>query len=74
MKEKTVYIIGHKNPDTDCAVAAAAYARLKQLLGKKNYIACRAGHFSPQTEYVFNRLKYPIRNISPTSFRKSRIL
>ena len=65
MKEKTVYIIGHKNPDTDCAVAAAAYARLKQLLGKKNYIACRAGHFSPQTEYVFNRFKVPYPKYIP---------
>ena len=33
-----VYIIGHRNPDTDSVVAAAAYARLKHLLEKKNML------------------------------------
>ncbi len=59
MEDKTVYVIGHKNPDTDSGVAAVAYARLKQLLGYTNYVAARAGHFAPQTEYVFNRFKVP---------------
>lgn len=55
--KKTVYIFGHKNPDTDCAVAATAYARLKQLLGCNNYFAARAGHFNPQTDYIFKKFK-----------------
>lgn len=54
---KKVYIIGHRNPDTDAIVAATAYARLKQLMGKSEYIAARAGHLSPQTEYIFRRFK-----------------
>ena len=29
--DKTVYIIGHKNPDTDAVVAAVAYAKLKNF-------------------------------------------
>lgn len=52
-----VYIIGHRNPDTDSVVAATAYARLKQLLGKTEYVAARAGHLAPQTEYIFKRFK-----------------
>lgn len=52
-----VYIIGHRNPDTDSVVAAAAYAELKHLLGKKEYIAARAGKLAPQTEYIFKRFK-----------------
>ncbi len=52
-----VYIIGHRNPDTDSVVAASAYAKLKQLLGKKEYIAARAGKLAPQTEYIFKRFK-----------------
>jgi manganese-dependent inorganic pyrophosphatase len=32
--EKKIYVIGHKNPDTDSVVSAAAYARLKQLQGQ----------------------------------------
>ncbi len=58
MKTK-IYIIGHKNPDTDSGVSAAAYARLKQLMGFDNYVAARAGHFNPQTEYIFNKFKVP---------------
>ncbi len=56
MKEQ-IYIIGHRNPDTDAIVAATAYARLKKLLGFKNYIAARAGKLSPQTEYIYKRFK-----------------
>ena len=56
MKEQ-IYIIGHRNPDTDAIVAATAYARLKKLMGFKNYIAARAGKLSPQTEYIYKRFK-----------------
>lgn len=67
--DKTVYIFGHKNPDTDSAVAATAYARLKQLMGFENYKAARAGHFNPQTDYIYKKFnvqspKY-ISNLSP---------
>ncbi|MBQ0040033.1 MAG: putative manganese-dependent inorganic diphosphatase [Treponema sp.] len=54
MKNK-VYIIGHRNPDTDSVVAATAYAKLKHLLGMDEYIAARAGKLAPQTEYIFKR-------------------
>ena len=54
-KEKTVFIFGHKNPDTDSVVAATAYKKLKELLGHDNYVAARAGNLSPQTDYVFNK-------------------
>lgn len=54
---KKIYIIGHKNPDTDSVVAATAYAELKKQLGKENYVACRAGHLTPQTEYIYRKFK-----------------
>lgn len=60
---KKVYIIGHRNPDTDAIVAATAYAELKHMLGKKEYMAVRAGHLSPQTEYIFKRF-----NIEPPKY------
>lgn len=53
--EKTVYIIGHKNPDTDAVVSAVGYAKLKNLLGFENYKAARAGHLNPQTSYIFEK-------------------
>lgn len=52
-----VYIIGHRNPDTDSVVAATAYAELKHLLGMDEYIAARAGKLAPQTEYIFKRFQ-----------------
>lgn len=54
---KTVYIFGHKNPDTDSIVSATAYAKLKQLQGYDNYKAARAGHFNPQTDYIYKKFK-----------------
>lgn len=61
--EKTVYIFGHKNPDTDAVVAAAAYAKLKELTGQKNYVAARAGHLNPQAEYIFHKF-----NVKPPEY------
>lgn len=57
--DKTVYIIGHKNPDTDAVVSAVAYAKLKNLLGMENYKAARAGHLNPQTAYIFDKFGVP---------------
>ncbi len=57
--EKKTYIIGHKNPDTDCVVSAVAYAKLKELLGYDNYVAARAGHLNPQTDYIFKKFDVP---------------
>jgi manganese-dependent inorganic pyrophosphatase len=51
--EKTIYVIGHRNPDTDSVVSAVAYARLKQLQGETRCFAIRAGKINPQTEYIF---------------------
>ena len=53
--KKTVYIIGHRNPDTDAVVSAVGYAKLKNLLGYDEYKAARAGHLNPQTSYIFQK-------------------
>ena len=57
--KRTVYVIGHRNPDTDSIVAAIAYARLKNILGQTEYLAARAGHLSPQTDYILKRFNVP---------------
>ncbi len=51
----TIYIVGHKNPDTDSIVSAIAYAYLKNQTEDKNFVAARAGHINEETEFV---LKY----------------
>ena len=53
--EKTVYVIGHTNPDTDAVVSAYGYAKLKNLLGFENFKPARAGHLNPQTSYIFEK-------------------
>jgi len=53
--DKTVFVIGHRNPDTDSVVAAVAYAALKRATGMPEARAARAGAVNPQTEYIFDR-------------------
>lgn len=63
--EKITYVIGHKNPDTDSVVAAAAYAALKRALGLAGAVAARAGAVNPQTEYIFHRFNVPLPEFLP---------
>ena len=42
--KETVYVIGHKNPDTDSVCSAICYARLKEKITGQHYVAKRAGH------------------------------
>jgi manganese-dependent inorganic pyrophosphatase len=51
-----VYVIGHRNPDTDSIAAAMAYAALKRRLGEENVTAAMAGSPNPQTSYILKRL------------------
>ncbi len=51
-KEKTVYVIGHKNPDTDSICSAIAYAELKNTLGEGNFAPKRAGEINNETKFV----------------------
>ena len=44
-----VFIIGHKNPDTDSICSAIAYANLKNLTENK-YFPKRAGKLNKETE------------------------
>ena len=53
-KEK-IYVIGHKNPDTDSICSAIAYADLRQKVTGQVHEAKRAGHVNDETAYVLNR-------------------
>ena len=57
----TIYITGHRNPDTDSIVSAMAYAALKNALGEREYQAARLGQISDETQAVLDRfgLKAP---------------
>ena len=51
-KEKQVFVIGHKNPDTDSICSAIAYANLKNKTDIGNFIPKRAGEINNETKYV----------------------
>lgn len=92
-KKRTVYIVGHKNPDTDSICSAISYAYLKTQAQEKRrkqleaagtaqaggsadeadaplenekdtpgldneFIACRAGALSAETQYVLDRFHF----------------
>ncbi|MCR5098587.1 MAG: putative manganese-dependent inorganic diphosphatase [Lachnospiraceae bacterium] len=55
MADKEVWVIGHKNPDTDSICAAIGYAELKNKLGEGLFIPKKAGEMNMETAYVLNR-------------------
>ena len=62
-KKRTVCVIGHKNPDTDSICAAISYTYLKKQLekpdGRYQYVACRAGYVSAETQFVLDYFHVP---------------
>ncbi|MEF3254772.1 MAG: putative manganese-dependent inorganic diphosphatase, partial [Deferribacterales bacterium] len=61
-----VYVVGHKNPDTDSICSAYCYAYLKNKIDStKRYIASRCGNLNAQTKYIFTKFQ-----IEPPIFLK----
>ena len=62
-KKRTVCVIGHKNPDTDSICAAISSTYLKKQLekpdGRYQYVACRAGSVSAETQFVLDYFHVP---------------
>lgn len=50
----TIYITGHKHPDTDSICSAIAYANLLHKLGQ-DAIPCRQGPLNEETKFVLKR-------------------
>ena len=56
MEKKKIFVIGHKNPDTDSICSAIAYAQLKNSIDAENeYVPLRAGHINEETQYVLKQ-------------------
>ena len=57
---KPYYVIGHKNPDSDCIVSAITYAELKKKLGVPA-IAYALGKANQETQYLLKKygFKHP---------------
>lgn len=59
-RKKRIYVIGHKNPDTDSICSAIAYANLKNCLNKekgREYVPKRAGQVNEETLFVLDYFK-----------------
>lgn len=56
-KKKKIYVVGHKNPDTDSICSAIAYANLKRKITEDDYHARRAGLLNEETQYVLERFQ-----------------
>ena len=62
-KPKKVYVIGHKNPDTDSICSAIAYANLKNKITGEKYIAKRAGEVNGETAYVLDKFQVSVPSL-----------
>lgn len=51
-RKRDIYIIGHRNPDTDSICSAIAYADIKNRTEKGRYVPMRAGQINEETEFV----------------------
>jgi len=54
----SVYVFGHKNPDTDSVAAAIAYADLKRQLTGGKYVPARLGDVNSETKFVLDYFKF----------------
>ncbi|MEG2144590.1 MAG: putative manganese-dependent inorganic diphosphatase, partial [Oscillospiraceae bacterium] len=57
--EKKIFVIGHKNPDTDSICSAIAYAGLKNETEENVYIPARAGDITGETKFVLDYFGVP---------------
>lgn len=60
-----IYVVGHKNPDTDSICSAIALARLKEHLGMKNVVPYRAGKINRETAFVLAYFGVPVPEYLP---------
>ncbi len=54
MEQRKIYVIGHRNPDTDSICSAIAYAYLKNIEHPGHYVPRRAGNINNETAFVLD--------------------
>jgi len=57
---RKIFVVGHKNPDTDSIVSALAYAEYLRLQGVENVIPARQGDVWRETLYLLDRFGQPL--------------
>src|SRR5918998_305355 len=62
----TVYVTGHRNPDTDSIASAIGYSELKRRIDPRNeYVPVRLGPLNEQTQWVLERSGAPEPELLP---------
>ena len=56
-KKSSVYITGHRHPDTDSIASSIAYAFFKKSMGIPT-IPCRLGSLNAETSYLLDRFGF----------------
>lgn len=69
----TIYVVGHKNPDTDSVCSAIAYAELKKKQGIDAEPAI-LGKINPETKFVLEKWKIPIPTLLEDAAGKKIII
>lgn len=65
---QTIYVTGHKHPDTDSVASAIAYAYLKNQQGV-DCVACRLGELNDETKYLLDRFGF----VAPYYLKDARV-
>jgi manganese-dependent inorganic pyrophosphatase len=64
-----IYVIGHRNPDTDAICSAIGYAEFKQRTGMPEAVAARCGDTNDRIDFVLNTFGVPpprfVADVSP---------
>ncbi|HEV2320510.1 MAG TPA: putative manganese-dependent inorganic diphosphatase [Verrucomicrobiae bacterium] len=64
-----IFVIGHRNPDTDAICSAIGYAEFKQRTGMTEAVAARCGDTNDRIDFVLNTFGMPaprfIADVSP---------
>jgi len=60
MKDKHIYIAGHKKPDLDSTASSVGYEAFRHAIGDNEYKAIRSDKTNELTEWVFNKYKTKI--------------
>lgn len=54
-----IYVVGHRNPDSDSICSAIGYAQLRRMQGLTQVMAARAGNINRQTEFALEYFGVP---------------
>ncbi len=69
----TVYVVGHKSPDTDSVCSAIAYAELKKKMGM-DAVPARQGELNPETAFVLEKFGFEVPELLTDGAGKKVIL